>query len=636
MNQSNALPAASPARSPVSPLWVGLWLAVVLVGAKAVLLGVPRSPQWLLKLAMASFQDVLFAVAVGAIGEMAVRAAARRPTLARAVRGAMLGFLTLCAFYGVVAVGVFQYFDRPLSYDLLRMVQNAATMRSSITERITVTMAVAFVGVPALFLTVALWRCRRQHLPMVALAGAGVWVAAGWWQHAGRPGDMHARRLVLNPHVELVRSTVVGLTGARRVTFPVDFSPEDTIEFRSFGARGGAPTEGFEPPAGIARPRNVIVIVLESVGTKYMSLYGSRYETTPNLVAESAHALVFDNFYSHLGYTFCSFVAINFSMHPGLPWCYAPAGGGRLPPSLASVLRARGWRTVYLQNGEINWFGPDFNLENFGYDEVHDYHEFGCPPLSSWGAEDRFLIDRLLRWIDQKRGQPFLAVCWTDQTHDPYAMSPGVATVDFFHDKPPAANAADLSRYLNVLRETDRQLGRLFAALRERGLADDTMVVVTGDHGEAFHDPHDQRGHGFTVYQEDVHVPLMLWNPRLFPAGRRVATVGAHMDINPTIADLLAVEPVGEWQGRSLFDPARPPRAYFMAGIGDYLFGLRESQWKYILNTTRGREMLFDLEHDPDEQHNAATAEPERCRRLRQRIAAWVTFEDEFLRGRTN
>ena len=151
----------------------------------------------------------------------------------------------------------------------------------------------------------------------------------------------------------------------------------------------------------------MIVAVLESVGTKYLSLYGSRYETTPNLVAESAHALVFDNFYSHLGYTFCSFMAISSSIHPGLPWCYAPTTERPPPPSLASVLRARGYRTVYLQNGDLDWNGGESWIGKFGYDEVHDYREFGCPLLTSDGAEDRYLIDRLLRWIDRNRGRPF-------------------------------------------------------------------------------------------------------------------------------------------------------------------------------------------------------------------------------------
>jgi len=632
---SDDSPAAKPERAPVSMLRAALWLAVALAGAKAVLLAAPRSPRWLLDLAAVSFQDVLFALALGVAAEIAARAAGRRPALARVVRGTALAFFTFCAFYVVLAVGVFQYFSRPLSYDLLVLVRNAATIQSSIAERLTAPIITAFVSVPAVFLAVAWWTCRRRGAPVWALAAAGVWVAAGAWEYAPQEDDWENGQLVLCPHVELVRSTAVGLSGARRVAFPKDFPPEDTAEFRPLKARG-AVTGGFAPPAGASRPRNVIVVVLESVGTKYLSLYGSRYETTPNLVAESARALVFDNFYSHLGYTFCSFVAISFGMHPGLPWCYAPTTERRLPPSLASVLRARGRRTAYLQSGDMDWTGGESWIKGFGFDEAHDYREFGCPRLSSESAEERYLVDRLLRWIDAKRGQPFLAVCWTDQTHDPYTSSPGAKPVDFLPRKPGDARSADLSRYLNALRETDRQLGRLFAALRERGLADDTLVVVTGDHGEAFREPHKHRGHGFAVYEEDVHVPLMLWNPRLFPAGRRVATLGSHMDLNPTITDILGAEPAGEWQGRSLFEPARPPRAYFVASVGDYLFGVRDGQWKYIFNTTRGREMLFDLAGDPDEQRNVAAAEAERCRRLRQRIAAWVSFEEEFLRGRAN
>ena len=160
--------------------------------------------------------------------------------------------------------------------------------------------------------------------------------------------------------------------------------------------------------------------------------------------------------------------------------------------------------------------------------------------------------------------------------------------------------------------------------------------MVTGDHGAAFRDPHDQRGHGLTVYQEEVQVPLMLWHPRVFAGGRRVPTVGAHVDMNPTIADVLGVAVPGEWQGHSLFDPAHPERAFFLTSVGEYLFGLREGAWKYIFNATGGSELLFALEHDPEEQHDLAPAEPERCRRLRQKIAAGVTLEDAFLHRRAN
>jgi phosphoglycerol transferase MdoB-like AlkP superfamily enzyme len=274
--------------------------------------------------------------------------------------------------------------------------------------------------------------------------------------------------------------------------------------------------------------------------------------------------------------------------------------------------------------------------EGKGFEKTYGYTQLGGKRLSSWGTEDRCLIDRLIQWIEEKPGQPFLAVCWTDQTHDPYTLSPGVKPVDFFQGKPPTAHAADLSRYLTILHETDRHLGRLFAMLRARGLADDTLVVVTGDHGEAFSDPHDQRGHSLTVYQEEVSVPLMLWNPRLFREGRRVANVGGHVDMNPTITDVLGIKPPNEWQGHSLFDPSRPERTYFFASAGEHVFGMREGMWKYLFDATSGREMLFNLGRDVEEQRNIASSEQKRCEGFRKRVAGWVAFEEEFVKGRVN
>jgi arylsulfatase A-like enzyme len=632
----NAEPASAPAlsgqetRGPVSPLTIGLWLAVILAGAKAVLLGSPHALPWLANLAIASFKDVLFALGVGILGEMAMRWV-HSERKQRFVRGAFHGFCALCAFYAVVAVGVFEYFNRPLSYDLLHLARSVGPMRSSISERLTVPMTAALIGVPTIFLAMSAWHGWRWRLSKWVLLVPVLWIATGWTLHAARPHALFPR-LELNPHIELVRSTIGGLRGPQRVGFPHDFPTGDMSEFSSFAGRDG--TGGGAFTAGGARPRNVIFIVLESTGTKYLSLYGSCYDTTPNLAAESAHALVFDNCYAHAPYTYHTFMAVNFSIYPGLPWCHAPWAGRRCPPHLASVLHERGWRTAYLHSGDLYWGSSRWMLEGCGFDTTEDFHNLGCTRLTTWGTEDRCLFERLIRWIDEKPGQPFFAFCWTDQTHDPYKLSPGMARMDFFRDEPPPHLAVELARYLTIVHEVDRNFGRLFAALRQRGLADDTLVVITGDHGEAFQDPHPHRGHGFMVNEEDIHVPLMLWNPRLFPRGQRVPEVCAHVDVNPTIADVLGVEPPGEWQGHSLFEPSRPQRAFSSAGAGEYLFAVRDGAWKYIFNASNGQEQLFELSRDPTELQSVAASEPERCRRLRQRIAAWVTFEEEFLRGR--
>jgi arylsulfatase A-like enzyme len=222
-------------------------------------------------------------------------------------------------------------------------------------------------------------------------------------------------------------------------------------------------------------------------------------------------------------------------------------------------------------------------------------------------------------------------MAWTAQSHHPYEPSPGRPFVDFFQGGPLPPDDYDLGRYLNTLREVDSQLGRIFDGLRERKLAGETLVVLTGDHGEAFGDPHRTWGHGARVYEENVKVPLVLWNPRLFPRGLRSATIGSHVDLNRTLADLLGLPPVASWHGRSLFDRLRAPRAYFYAANDDYLLGVRDGNWKYIYNVTAGRDALYDLRSDPDERRNVAAGQAERTARLRHRLAAWKHFVGDEL-----
>ena len=616
-----------------SPLQTSVWLALVLIAVKAAALGALRPAYPMTKAPMATAKDVLFALCAGLTVELVVRALHRWPSAARGVSHAFVVFCAACSIYAVIALGVFDYFGRQLTYDMLLLIKDAGAVRSSITERLTIPVACALVAAPALFLAASLRLRLGARTLWILVLGGFAWSAFGARQYAVQPLETHSRCLAMNPHAELLRSTFSAITRQARTALPRDYPAEDALEFRTFAARGDSPRASFPLPSGIARPRNVIVVVLESVGTKYLSFYGSPLNVMPNLAAETSHALVFENIYAHAPYTWGSFIAINFSIYPGLPWFFAGTER-QLPPPLASAMQQRGARTAYLHNGDLDWAATRWMLSQGGYEYIAGYSELGCPPLTSWGTEDRCLFDRLIGWIEEKPTQPFHAYCWTDQTHDPYALPPGTPVIDFFAGQPPPPLAAELTRYLTVLHETDKQLGRLFAFLRARGLADDTLVVVTGDHGEAFREPHEQRGHSLTLYEEEVRVPLVIWNPRLFPSGGRSAAIGGLVDLNPTLADLLGIEPGREWQGHSLFDTGRPQRTFFMAHAAEYLFGLREDRWKYIFDATNSAEMLFDLHSDPREQRNLAAREPALSRRMRQRIAAWVAFEEEFLHNR--
>src|SRR5439155_17566706 len=140
------------------------------------------------------------------------------------------------------------------------------------------------------------------------------------------------------------------------------------------------------------------------------------------------------------------------------------------------------------------------------------------------------LAEGLIGFVGRDRVHPFFAMGWTQQTHHPYEPSPEVPVVDLIRGREPAPDEYDLNRYLNVLHETDRQLERVFEALRGAGVADDTLVAIVGDHGQAFGYPHDSYLQGRTAYEEDVHVPFAIWFPRRYPRPQQIPLVGAHVD----------------------------------------------------------------------------------------------------------
>ena len=214
-------------------------------------------------------------------------------------------------------------------------------------------------------------------------------------------------------------------------------------------------------------------------------------------------------------------------------------------------------------------------LRDRGFDAISDYRNLSCPEmLSSGGVEDRCMVDALLPLLEPNAGRPFFFMGWTTQTHHPYEPTPGVPLLDLV--KEPVQDEYDLGRYLNVLHETDRQIGRIFDALRRSGLNQNTIVIVTGDHGQAFGYPHDTYIQGRTVYEEDVNVPLMIWSPKLYRTPVRSGAVGSLIDLAPTIADVAGLPPAPAWQGRSLFDSARSERAYLYVAEDHFTLGVRE------------------------------------------------------------
>ena len=621
-------------------------LGVSLVAIKAYHLGVPLRDglsDYLRWIFAVSYVDVLFATVCWAVARLALLIAWRRPLAAQAISGAFVAFAAFCCIYAVVNIILFGIVGGFLTYPLLAVIGDVRMVRSSVGAHVTLPTIAGLIGIPCVYLVsvAALTRLMRSASSTRWVSAspailAAVWVAAGHYAYVTDFDERSDRQVAESPHWAIAASTWQVFADGGFVRMTGTFTPGDLADFDPPNVRqaqtASLPSREIRRataaldvrPITARRPPNVVLIVLESVAARWTSLHNPLYATTPTLQAESARSAVVDNFYAHIGRSSNSMVAMLLSTYPKLDFQEVTQQYPGLPgTSLATMFRSQGYRTTFVTPSDMAWAGWRGFLEGHGFDDVLDYRDLACPAMvSSWGVEDRCMVDEVVDLIASAGTRPFFVTAWTTQTHHPYEPSPGVPLLNLLRESTP--DDWELGRYLNVVHETDRHLARIFEAVRRAGLEQDTLIVVTGDHGQAFGYPHNTYVQGRTVYEEDVHVPLMVWYPRRYKAAARVPGVGSHVDLAPTIADLIGLPAAPEWQGRSLFDERHPRRAYFYVAETHFRLAVREANWKYIYSVHDGRDELYDLQADPLEQRNVAAQHPDRCDRMRQRLVAWT------------
>ncbi len=419
-------------------------------------------------------------------------------------------------------------------------------------------------------------------------------------------------------------------------------------------------------PAARRPPPNVVLVVLDTLRADRLSGYGYHRPTTPRLDAWAAtRAVLFENVIASAPWTLPS----HLSMFTGLD--AVSHGANNDEPcaeslvTLAELLRDAGYRTQAVTGG--GYLAPAYGLMQ-GFDGVR--YPWG-PQLAPDQAGDDIVagMERAVAWLAAADDRPFFLLFHTYEVHSPYR--PREPHFSRFHGGPPAGDAPlvettpkDLDPatgyqsagwvrarvagpepgYRRLPREelpllqdlydsevafADLQVGRLLDRLRDLGLEDRTVVVVTSDHGEALGE-HGLAGHQ-SLQECELRVPLMIAAPSGLGAGRRVPTQVRLVDLAPTVLDLVGLEPLSGVDGRSLVPVLEgraggvPDEAWSYAASSNFGLSLRlANRLKYTFNNApwpplRGGEALHDLSADPAESRDLAAADP-RTAGLRQRV----------------
>lgn len=385
-----------------------------------------------------------------------------------------------------------------------------------------------------------------------------------------------------------------------------------------------------EPPRA---PRNVLLVTIDTLRGDRLGFMGYERPTSPNLDRRTATATVFEDAISQAPWTRPSMATLMTGLHPrvvGLT-CHnfrLPQGDCDVLPesmtTLAETLTAAGFATAgVVANINVDpLFGFDQGFEHYvSVSEVLAGSDEDWRMGNAWKTGGtRVVTDRALDWLAARdRERPFLLYLHYLDPHEPYEPPPDDAALF----EPASYGEGEAARmeaaYDAEIRFVDRELERVFAALDAEGLWESTLVVLVSDHGEEFGE-HGGWYHGHTMYDEQLHVPLVVWLPGADP--RRDLEQARMLDVMPTVLDALGLRPPVELQGRSLLPRLRGERATIDAALSEEgyteLASLRRPPWKLVVDEATGLARLYDLAADPGETTDVAAEHPDVTAELMQ------------------
>ena len=443
-----------------------------------------------------------------------------------------------------------------------------------------------------------------------------------------------------------------------------------------------AKVEAAPGVAATAKP-NVLLIVMDTVRGDHLTINGYNRPTTPHLRELARDSVVYTRAMSASDFTLTSHASLFTGLYPSWhgAYCQPPdaAYGRRLDdnvPTLASLLAHEGYYTVAvaanlymrtefgLDRGfasfEIprpvpvltaeNWYllrRPARRLLSFGFDTSQFDRLYSR-------SED--IDQRLFSALNSRSGPPapFFAFLNYMDAHFPYVPPapfdtefPGknrrLTEDDLDLEQQAIAGGAmvpkgyrthTLSQYDGGIAYMDAQIGMLISWLKQQKAYDNTMIIVTSDHGEAFGE-RNHTGHANSPYQNLLHVALLVKYPGA-PNGRIVDTPVSLVDVAPTVLEVLGIKVPATMQGRSLMDPAADqPRKFFSETFPCAVLQSPECprgciarsvfSWPYkFITMTNGRRQLYDLSSDPDETHDLYAPQTPVAQKLNADLHAWM------------
>lgn len=390
--------------------------------------------------------------------------------------------------------------------------------------------------------------------------------------------------------------------------------------------RLGTPEPNAATPGD--RPPNIIVYMVDTLRAREIGVYGADITKTPSIDAFAAESMLFERAASPAPSTRASIASFLTGVSPAVhgveSGLHGLLAGTEALQRLPEILKNAGYRTAALvANPNID---PAFGFQRgFDvYERLYRLPEIQRPPSSlDLIYTAPAMVDEIRQFLENLPAeQPFFLFVLTIDPHGPYTPPP---PYDAMYDQRGAGGEPGM---MNNLLELDRQLeagqpadldiplalyrgeisygdlafGEFMSWMKTNDWHKDTVVVFTADHGEAFGE-HGNRGHGKTIYQETIHIPLIIRYPKYFAGGHRNPANVDLIDLSATLVTLAGQNAPAYWTGRDLRDAIPDGAVFAMSHQPGYAStSVIRGNYTFIENELDDSSELFDLSADPGEQ----------------------------------
>src|SRR5215208_3231020 len=349
------------------------------------------------------------------------------------------------------------------------------------------------------------------------------------------------------------------------------------------------------------RRRHVALIHLESIRERSVTPYVTSIGTMPYLATLAKDSLLIERAYTTITHTSQAITSVNSGLYPSPVTDLVEAEPGGIPARcLAELLSEQGYKSAWFQSAEQTFENRPQLVQNFGYQHFPAYESMnlrGFQRANYLGYEDDIMLKSSRAWLEENASSPTLVTYLGVTPHDNYLPI-------YRYGRKKFSSREMLNRYLNNVCYDDFWVKNIIEQYKRLGLYEETIFIIYGDHGEAFGE-HGVYHHDGAIWEEGLRVPLIVHDPKRFDGGERVPGPAHHLDLAPTVIDMLGYEVVnGKYPGSTLLGLSEE-RTLFFGCRPDLLSVARiKGQQKYIYHFGNRPEEYYDLKRDPLEKHN--------------------------------